>query len=221
MAIITFTHLVRQALPEESVEQEDLRMIEREANRCATIIRQLLDYSREQARDPEVEPCHLGTVVLEALELLKVEIQNADVEIRTVVADDLPLVEANGDQLLQVFVNLVLNALHAMPDGGTLTVETSAVARTLHIKDGLPPHRGDRLVKAVVHDTGPGIPRESIGKVFDPFFTTKSVGEGCGLGLSVSLGLVRNYRGTILAASNGRKGAELTVLLPAMQEHSS
>jgi signal transduction histidine kinase len=221
MAIITFTHLVRQALPEDSVEQEDLRMIEREANRCATIIRQLLDYSREQTHEPEVEPCHVGTVALEALELLKVELQNADVEIRTVVADDLPFVEANASQLLQVFVNLVLNALHAMPDGGKLTIETSAVARTVHIKDGLPPHRGDRLVKTVVRDTGPGIPRESLSKVFDPFFTTKSVGEGSGLGLSVSLGLIRSYRGTIIAASDGISGAELTVLLPAMQEHST
>lgn len=218
MAIITFTHLVRNALPGESPQQEDLRMIESEANRCAAIIRQLLDFSRKQAQEPETEPCHVGAVVEEALALLKVEIQNSDAEIRTGIPDALPRVEANGPQLLQVFVNLILNALQAMPKGGAISIDSSVVERAVHIKDALPPHSGRHLIKTVVRDNGPGIPEGALGKVFDPFFTTKSVGGGSGLGLSVSLGLVRSFRGTILAASDGRTGAEFTVLLPAMRE---
>jgi two-component system NtrC family sensor kinase len=219
MAIITFTHLVRNSLPVESPQHEDLRMIEREANRCAAIIRQLLDFSRKQAQEPELEPCRVDAVVKEALALLKVEIQNSGVEISTSIPQDLPMVDANGPQLLQVFVNLVLNALQAMPDGGTISIESTVVERAVHVRDALPPHSGRYLVKTVVRDTGPGIPAESVGKVFDPFFTTKSVGRGSGLGLSVSLGLVRSFRGTILAQSDGCSGAEFVVLLPAVKEY--
>ncbi len=78
----------------------------------------------------------------------------------------------------------------------------------------LPPHPGTKLLRTRVTDTGTGIPPEALTKVFDPFFTTKPVGKGSGLGLSVSLGIVRSYRGTILAASDGRTGTTFTVLLP-------
>ena len=76
----------------------------------------------------------------------------------------------------------------------------------------------DRLVRVRVRDNGPGVPEESLGKVFDPFFTTKAVGKGSGLGLSVSMGLVRGYRGTMLVESDGASWTEFTILLPAADE---
>jgi two-component system NtrC family sensor kinase len=215
MAIITFTHLVRRSLPEDAKEHEDLRMIEREANRCAGIIRQLLDYARKQGQDPETEPCDIGKTIEEALELLKVEIQNGGIAVHKELAEDLPAVVANAVQLMQIFVNLFLNGIHAMPDGGHLTIETDLVGRWEYGHVDLPPHPGSHLVRTMVRDTGVGIPPESISKVFDPFFTTKPVGKGSGLGLSVSLGIVQSYRGTILAASDGKSGTTFTVLLPA------
>jgi two-component system NtrC family sensor kinase len=214
MAIITFTHLVRRGLPEEAQEQDDLRMIEKEANRCAAIIRQLLDYARKQSQDPDPEPCDVGETIEEALELLKVEIQNGGVSVHLEIADGLPSVEANGVQLLQIFVNLIINAVHAMPEGGHLTIESDRVGRWEYGHVDLPPHPGTHLVRTLVRDSGVGIPPESLSRVFDPFFTTKPVGKGSGLGLSVSLGIVQSYRGTIIVTSDGTKGTTFTVLLP-------
>lgn len=214
MAIITFTHLVKRALPGDSPAQEDLSMIEREANRCAGIIRQLLDYSRKQSQEITAEPCRVERAVDGALDLIKVEIQNGRVGVDVEIPEGLPTVEANAVQLMQVFVNLVLNAVHAMPEGGTITVRADVVPRKGYEKENLPPHPGTHLVRTVVQDTGIGIPPAALHKVFDPFFTTKPVGKGSGLGLSVSLGIVRSYRGTITVASDGKSGATFTVLLP-------
>jgi two-component system NtrC family sensor kinase len=214
MAIITFAHLVRRVVPEDSSAQEDLQMIEREANRCAGIIRQLLDYARKQSQEPTLEPCRIADAVEGALDLIKVEIQNGSVEVATSIPADLPVVEANPVQLMQVFVNLVINAVHAMPDGGGLDIVADVVDRAAYGHVDLPPHPGNSLVRTRVRDTGTGIPPEALAKVFDPFFTTKPVGKGSGLGLSVSLGIVRSYRGTILAASDGQTGTTFSVLLP-------
>ncbi len=214
MAIITFTHLVKDTLPTDSSQHEDLRMIEREANRCAAIIRQLLDFSRRQAQEPDTDPCSVKKVIDEALDLLKVETQNADVEVQVSVPSSLPLVAGNESQLMQVFLNLFLNAVHAMPRGGRLTIHSEVVDRAEHDGEDLPPHSGSHLLKTIVRDTGGGIPREALHKVFDPFFTTKPVGKGSGLGLSVSLGLIRAYRGTIRVDSDGKSGTQFTVLLP-------
>jgi two-component system NtrC family sensor kinase len=218
MAIITFTHLVRDALADAAPEQEDLQMIEREANRCAAIIRQLLDYSRKQAQQPETEPCRIQDILEGAVDLLKIETQNANVTVDLDVPADLPEVDANPVQLMQVVVNLLLNAVQAMPEGGRITIRAEVVEREEHRRDALPPHRGTHLLRTTVEDTGTGIPSDSIHKVFDPFFTTKPVGKGSGLGLSVSLGLVRGYRGTILVDSDGHSGTRFTVLLPVPDE---
>lgn len=219
MAIITFTHLVRGGLPKDSPMHEDLRMIEREANRCAAIIRQLLDYSRKQAEDPETEPVHLASIMDDAAELLKVELQNTNVTLDVDVPPDLPPADANGGQLMQVFVNLILNAIHAMPEeGGRIEVRATRVDRADYQDLDLPPHGGESLIKASVRDTGTGIGPEALGRVFDPFYTTKPVGQGSGLGLSVSLGLVRSYRGTIIVDSDGESWTVFTVFLPVAEQ---
>lgn len=218
MAIITFVHLVRSRLDSETEAYQDLSMIEHEANRVAAIVRQLLDYSRKQAQEPEIEPCSIGPVVRRALELLKVEIQNGGIDVHVSIPDDLPRVEANDVQLMQIFVNLCMNAIQAMPEGGSLYIDSSVVSRSELGSVNLPPHPSSTLIRTRVRDTGVGIAPESISKVFDPFFTTKPVGQGSGLGLSVSLGLVRGYRGTILVESDGSSGTTFTVLIPVAQE---
>ncbi len=220
MAIITFTHLVRNELPSDSPAHEDLNMIEREAKRCASIIRQLLDYSRKQTEDPETEPVRIQDVLEEAADLLRVEMQNAGVRLTLDTPPDPPSVEANEAQLMQVFVNLMMNAVHAMPDtGGEIEVTAEEVERSAYEGElDLPPHAGARLLKIDVLDTGSGIPADALGRVFDPFFTTKPVGQGSGLGLSVSLGLVRSYRGTITVDSDGESWTRFTVYLPVARQ---
>ncbi len=218
MAIITYSYLVRKAVPPDSQAYEDLRMIEQQANRGAGIIRQLLDYSRKQEEAPETEPCLVTDALEGAVDLLKVEIQNADVHLRMSLPGDLPAVEAQEGPLLQVFVNLAMNAVQAMPDGGDLVIEADTVDRKDYPDANLPPHHGHKLVRVTFRDTGIGIPSDDLAKVFDPFFTTKPVGQGSGLGLSVSQGLIRGYRGMILVDSDGRTGTVFTVLLP-IPEH--
>jgi two-component system NtrC family sensor kinase len=220
MGIITFANLVKSTLPADSQAREDVRTIEREANRCALIIRQLLDFSRKQTQDPQPYPCRLKPVLAGALELLKIEVQNARAEVKLEISDELPEVEANEVQLMQVFVNLVLNALQAMPNGGTLRISADVVPRAAFSRRDLPPHPSSSLVRIRVEDTGTGIPAADLTRVFDPFFTTKPLGKGSGLGLSVSLGLVQGYHGTIIADSDGRSWTRLTVLLP-VAEHAA
>ena len=189
-------------------------MIEREANRCAAIIRQLLDYSREQRRETPVTGCSIAQALYGALELLKVEVHNSGVQVSARVPDDLPQVAADDVQLMQIFVNLFMNALHAMPEGGTLRIDAQVVRRAALQRADLPPRGPARLVRVEVADSGTGIPSEALPRVFDPFFTTKPVGKGSGLGLSVSLGIARKYGGTIVVESSPGEGTTFTVLLP-------
>ena len=180
----------------------------------AAIIRQLLDYSRKQSQDHAVEGCSVRLAVDSALDLLKVEFQNAGITVATTWPEELPLVGANDVQLMQVFVNLFMNAMHAMAEGGTLGIVVDVPRRSTLTELNLPPHTSERLVRVRVRDSGTGIEAEALRRVFDPFFTTKPVGKGSGLGLSVSLGIVRSYRGTIVAESRPGEGSTFTVVLP-------
>ena len=123
--------------------------------------------------------------------------------------------EVNAVQITQVLVNLILNAIQAMPDGGEMHMEMAAARRQDYARVKLPPGMGEDLVVLTIRDTGEGIPPENLGKIFDPFFTTKAVGQGSGLGLSVSHGIITRHGGTILAESKPGQGATMTVILPA------
>ena len=113
--------------------------------------------------------------------------------------DACPKVLADGDQMSQVVINLVMNALHAMPDGGSLRI-------------GLAPQNG--MVKLTVGDTGHGIPSEALPRIFEPFFTTKEFGKGTGLGLTVVKGIIEEHQGTITVDSEEGKGTTFTISLP-------
>ncbi len=214
MAIITFAHLVKDKVDSESREHEDLQMIIGEANRCAGIIRQLLDFSREQADPLDKETCEIPEVVAAAQKILKVEMRNRGVELEVDIDPSVPTVEANRAQLMQVLVNLMMNSLHAMPDGGLITVRVDVVRRSSYPGATMDPHPGDGLVRIRIRDSGEGISAGALPRVFDPFFTTKEVGHGSGLGLSVSLGLIQRFHGTILADSDGESWTEFTILVP-------
>ena len=115
--------------------------------------------------------------------------------------EGMPIVTADGRQMEQVFMNLLLNAIQAMPDGGLLKIE-------------IPRRDPDGMQKVRITDTGTGIADKNIGRVFDPFFTTKTDGKGTGLGLSVSFGIVRRHGGQIELESSVGKGTTFTVCLP-------
>jgi signal transduction histidine kinase len=123
--------------------------------------------------------------------------------VETSFAASCPLVFADADQMSQVMINLVMNAIHAMPEGGRLQIAMS-------------PEEG--MVKLTIADTGCGIPQEIVAKIFEPFFTTKEFGKGTGLGLTVVKGIIEEHQGTIAVESVPGKGTTFTILLPRSSE---
>ena len=177
--------------------------ISKAADRCVRIVRNFLALARE--RHPERAAVDLNSVAREAVELLGYELRTDNVEIRWDLAPDLPQINADPHQLHQVVVNLVANAHHAMrgtPGPRTLTLTTRATPT------------GRPGVQLTVTDTGPGIPPEIQDRIFDPFFTTKPSGQGTGLGLSLSFGIIQDHEGTIRLQSPPGQGATFIVDLP-------
>ncbi len=170
-----------------------------QAERAQRIVRNLLDFAREGEK--KVERLVIDKILDETIELAGNQVRIAGVKISKDVPENLPDVHGDRQKLCQVFLNLFLNAVDAMPDGGTisLSAERADVPGLLAVR---------------VADTGKGIPEHVLPLIFDPFFTTKSTGKGTGLGLSVSLGLIRSYGGDIQVTSHVGEGSAFTVLLP-------
>ena len=195
--------LLREAAP-DSIEHRRLSDVVTEANRAGKIVRDLLDFARR--REPNREPVALHELLERALELLHAKLGGAGVEVERVFDPSLAAILADRDQLTQVFLNLITNAVDAMEGGGTLVLATAA-------------QRGDDdrpLVTVSVSDSGPGIPPEHLARIFEPFYTTKPEGRGTGLGLSVSLGIVRKHGGAIDVESKPGRGTTVRVQLPAV-----
>lgn len=169
-----------------------------ETERAGEIVKSLLDFTREQR--PEWGPVDLGEVVESTRRILQNELALGNVLFEARIPPALPPVRGALNPLRQVFLNLFVNALHAMPAGGRLTVEAWA-------------SQGKVCVE--VKDTGGGIPPEVLPHIFDPFFTTKEPGKGTGLGLSVSQSIVRKHGGQIEVFSEPGKGATFHLCLPA------
>src|SRR5579871_1178670 len=181
-----------------------------EVARITKIIRQVLDFSRP--RGPTVTRVHLGAVVAEALEFLRETIQRQGIEVDVQTMPAPPEVPGDPDQIQQVCLNLIMNAIHAMPNGGRLRVATERMVRRKGGLDLAPPAEYAALVVA---DSGPGIPAADREKIFEPFFTTKDEGQGTGLGLAVSHGIVKDHDGWIEVDSPAAGGAEFRVYLPS------
>jgi len=195
--------LLRESCPPEE-QREYLREIEKSAFRCKAIVEALLRFSRQSPRMKRA-PLALNDVVRESLTLVSYKYAVRDVEIRCQLGDSLPPVLGNANQLEQVLVNLLSNAFDAITSlpsksAGAIELRTSAT---------------DGWVELQVADSGTGISDGHLAKIFDPFFTTKDVGEGTGLGLSVTWGIVEEHRGWIEVASEPGRGATFTVHLPA------
>jgi two-component system, NtrC family, sensor kinase len=195
--VLAFADLLREKENMDDQDREDLELIIRETKRAREIVRGLLDFARET---PSVK-CRLNVneVIRQTLMLLGKREAFQNIVIVDDLADGLPPVDGDKNQLQQVFVNLSLNACEAMPSGGTLLVSTSC-------------QDGSVVVK--VTDTGCGIKRAHLDQVFEPFFTTKPVGKGTGLGLSVSYGIVQQHGGSLEVQSEEGKGTTFTITLP-------
>jgi signal transduction histidine kinase len=200
-SIIGYASELRLSLPELDPRRDDIMIIEGEALRARKIVQDLLDFSRQRA--PTLEPVHINPLLSRVVSILRHQARVANVEPEEEYGVDLPTVQADADQLRQVFLNLVSNGLDAMPGGGRLRIVT-----------GLVEQEGEYWVEVSVQDTGGGIAPEHLSRVFDPFFTTKPEAKGMGLGLSVSQSIVESHKGQILAESQLGRGSTFRVRLP-------
>jgi PAS domain S-box-containing protein len=201
-SVIGFSDLLlSKDLPDDV--KEDLKVINREAQRTARVVRNLLTFARK--RPPEKQPVDIHSIIQMVLELRAYEQKVSNIQVNTHFAPDLPEITADGFQLQQVFLNIIINAEHFMIEAhgrGTLAITTERV--------------GD-IIRASFADDGPGIAKENLGHLFDPFFTTKEVGKGTGLGLSISYGIITEHGGRIYAESELGQGATFTVELSISQ----
>jgi two-component system, cell cycle sensor histidine kinase and response regulator CckA len=190
---------------------QDIMQIKQNATRAATLVRQLLAFSRRQTLRPQV--LDLGDALSDLTMLLR-RLIGEKVKLDLVHGRDLWPVKVDVSQFEQVIINLAVNARDAMPDGGKLTVKTSNVttdeAAQLSYK-GMP---AADYVRIDVADTGTGIPAEIVDKIFEPFFSTKEVGKGTGLGLSTVYGIVKQTGGFVYVDSEAGQGTSFRIFLP-------
>jgi PAS domain S-box-containing protein len=205
--------LLDQAPPEP--QREMLRITEMAAWRAADLTRQLLGFSR-QAR-LALEPTDLNRCVEETMTLLRRTLDR-NIEVQTHCEASLGKVRADAGQIQQVLMNLALNSRDAMPEGGTLTVETANVEVTEAEAAGRLAARPGRFVRLRVRDSGHGIPEEIQHRIFEPFFTTKEQGQGTGLGLAMVFGIVQQHRGWVDLHSPPGEGACFDIYLPRLTE---
>jgi CheY-like chemotaxis protein len=203
--------------PHTASQQKELAgTIFEAAQRGAALSRQLLTFSRKGMAKCEKRPLRMNDLVEDIRKMLQ-RVLPKNVAMGTRLADDLGETNASADQLTQVLMNLAMNASHAMPDGGTLTIET----RNARVDPGYcrlhPEIQPGDFVLMAVSDTGHGMDKQTMQRIYEPFFTTKKVGEGTGLGLSVVYGIVKNHGGNILCYSEVGVGTTFKVYLPALQ----
>src|SRR3954451_24970500 len=190
---------------------QDIMQIKQNATRAATLVRQLLAFSRRQTLRPQV--LDLGDALSDLTMLLR-RLIGEKVKLDLVHGRDLWPVKVDVSQFEQVIVNLAVNARDAMPEGGKLTVKTANVTsgQSAQISyKGMPPAD---YVRIDISDTGTGIPAEIVDKIFEPFFSTKEVGKGTGLGLSTAYGIVKQTGGFVYVDSEAGQGTSFRIFLP-------
>ncbi len=195
--ILLNSHFLLERPGLDECEEENLKLIADETARCAGIVGGLLDFARQTPS--QAAPTDINDLIERTLLLLEMQASVRSIRIERALDRALPAIEIDKNKIQQVFSNLAINALEAMPNGGTLAVAS------LMSRDGT-------HVEITFTDTGVGISMENIPKLFDPFFTTKSFGTG--LGLAVSYGIIRQRGGTILVRSEVGKGTAFTVRIP-------
>jgi two-component system NtrC family sensor kinase len=205
--IIIFSQMLIRELPAESSHLRDAEEIFNAAQRCKQIVENLLDFARQRPIERKFVPedVNLQEAAQNALRFAKVGMRSNDIEIYEDFAIATPIIKADRNKLIQVFLNLIQNAFQAMPEGGTLTVRSYSESDS---------NGQDRLIFEI-EDTGIGIPDEHKKRVLDPFFTTKDPGEGTGLGLAICYGIVDEFGGSLSFSSKLNHGTCFRVEFPS------
>jgi len=193
--------------PSDMQGRELIEVAYEEVTRMSKLTRQLLDFYRTSFVPDEMKPVELNGLLQEVVQSFGDQLSKNRIDMKLDLREHLPVVRGSADKLKQVFLNLILNARDAMPDGGLIRIVTA---------------EENGLVRISISDSGAGIPKENLDKIFDAFFTTKSKVSGVGLGLSVSYGIIGQHRGTISVTTTVGEGSTFVISLPThMQETSA
>lgn len=199
--ILLYSSNMAKKVDSDSQLKEGLDIIVHETIRCRKIIQELLDFSR--GREPKKQPFNINEIIDQALAILENEFRLNMIEIRKNLADDIEDIMVDSNQIEQVFVNLLINAVEAMTGGGIIWINSSSNSQ-------------DEMVIVEIKDNGPGISGAEMDKIFEPFFSSKP--KGTGLGLSVSYGIIHNHLGRLRVESDGENGTSFLVELPFMDQ---
>jgi len=202
--VLTYTHMLLRRKDIEDEIRSDLQTIAESTERVRKIVKGLLDFSRQTKLDRE--PMEINRLIRSIISAVENQALIKGVSIKFNPGENLPILTLDRNQFQSVFLNIIINALDATGPGGNINVDTGI---SLSASDS-----GKKAVEITIADTGCGIPPENLDKLFDPFFTTKEVGQGTGLGLSVSYGVVQRHGGTIRVQSEVGKGTRFFIWLP-------
>ena len=200
-SVTGFAELALEAIPHESETYQDLEMVMREARRARDVVRRLLDFARQS--ESTRARSSMNETVQDIVALTKHLIHTNGVELELDLEDNLPWALVDSNQMKQVLLNLVHNALQAMPAGGNIKIVTRTATRN-----------GRDWIMVSVKDTGIGIPTADLTRIFEPFYTTRGNSGGTGLGLSVTYGIITDHGGQIEVESQPGMGAKFTVWIP-------
>ena len=201
VAIKTFTQLLPERFDDEEFRNYFTSVAAGEIDRISTLITELLEFSRPSG--PFFQQENLNDILDKMITLIKTEAKQKELTIEATLADDLPTVTVDKEQMKQVFINILLNAIQATPEKGTILVETRKIVKS---------NGGPGFVQVEISDTGIGIPEEELDKIFTPFFTTRA--KGSGLGLAISHQIIQEHEGTIDVKSAVQKGTTFIINLP-------
>lgn len=209
--VLTYSSLLLKHANDYPQLKEDLGVIVRETKRCRDIVKGLLDFARQS--QPEKRRSDINEIINHAVRILQNQLSLHHVKLEQNLHPDLPLINADVNQIQQVLVNLLLNAGDAIAekDGGTITLATAPVNSEMTTARGLSPTK--KYIRIKVSDTGCGIAAEYLSKIFEPFFTTKGP-KSTGLGLAVVWGIIEKHGGHITVESEVAKGTTFSILLP-------
>ncbi len=197
--ITLFASLLLEEYDLEQGAKEDVIRILKDAERCRDTVKELLEFARQT--DYFIRPHDINKIIRRTVFLIENQTLFQNIEIQDLLADDLPMITVDAQQMNHLFLNIILNAAQAMKGEGQLVLESSLA------EDG-------NFVRIEISDTGPGIPEHILPRIFDPFYTTKEVGEGTGLGLSIVYGIINTHKGSIKAVNRLDQGTTFTIELP-------
>jgi signal transduction histidine kinase len=205
VAIKTFTHLLPERIDDQEFRDKFLQIASGEVDRISSLVTELLDFARTS--DPKLEMENINIILDGMILLVSTEANKKQINVNKTYDSNLPSVQIDREQMKQVFLNILLNAIEATPEKGKITVGTRAFLKP----------SGEPYVQIEFTDTGSGIPQDQLEEIFNPFFTTKTTGSG--LGLSISNQIVQDHKGYIDVESQMGKGSSFFVNLPVNQDH--